>query len=630
MINVNPTNRSSQESTPEKRVSRRRWAWTADEGIISSVGLAVGALTCLLLIGAAILTLGASTSAHERARREQVEAVAATLMHAVEPFLADGDLTMVRRLVVSAAMENELSRCRVVLPDGGVIADGDVRGITTRTMPERWPASALEPSIAPRGVIGASRTLVPRGRGPMELQVWKRLDAPVLGDKRAQIEVAALAVAGMCGLWLLYRFIVRRLRALSAIKGALGAASRGQTASDALVISPSIGEEAAAWNALLAERDSLREQVLLGGSAPESEEGATRDAQLSSACDAMWQGLVLIDDRMNIKYANGAAAVLLKTRRDQMLNSDLRKLIEDSAVADALAAVASGSSRQRTTVETSRDGGHASGGAVLRFTARPVRKDDSGAAVVMIEDVTQQRVADDSRNAFVAQATHELRTPLTNIRLYVETLVEDDGKDAQTRGKCLNVIGQEVRRLERIVGDMLSVAEIEAGSMRINTGDVRLDGLFEELEGDYQALATDKEMTLTFSLPPKLPVIHGDRDKLSLALHNLIGNALKYTPVGGKVGVKVEEKEGALVVEVSDNGIGIKEEECNLIFEKFYRAKDKRIAGITGSGLGLALAREVVRMHGGDITVKSAIDKGSTFTLTVPVAGGASTLAKAA
>jgi len=239
--------------------------------------------------------------------------------------------------------------------------------------------------------------------------------------------------------------------------------------------------------------------------------------------------------------------------------------------------------------------------------------------MVLIEDVTQQRIADESRNSFVAQVTHELRTPLTNIRLYLETLVDVGDNDATTRAKCINVIGQESRRLERVVSDMLSVAEIEAGSLRLNVGDVRLDALLEEVQNDFRAQAQDREITLSFELPPKFPVVIGDRDKIVLALHNLIGNALKYTPVGGKVVVHVESDATSVTVAVIDNGIGIKAEECDLVFDKFYRAKDKRISGITGSGLGLALARQVVRLHGGDIQVRSQIDKGSTFTMVLPM-----------
>jgi signal transduction histidine kinase len=180
---------------------------------------------------------------------------------------------------------------------------------------------------------------------------------------------------------------------------------------------------------------------------------------------------------------------------------------------------------------------------------------------------------------------------------------------------------------------MLSVSEIEAGSLKLNAGEVRLDALFVELEADFKPQAEDKEIKLVFELPPKYPLLNADRDKLLLALNNLVGNALKYTPTGGAVTVQVEVNPSSLIVNVIDNGIGISVEEQELVFEKFYRAKDKRIAGITGSGIGLALARQVVRLHNGDILVKSQIDKGSTFTLTIPLAmpaAPAQSIAKAA
>jgi signal transduction histidine kinase len=309
--------------------------------------------------------------------------------------------------------------------------------------------------------------------------------------------------------------------------------------------------------------------------------------------------------------------VLLQRKREELAGAELMPMLDDAA-AEPILGVAMGRVRQRTSVELERKSERGER-TTLRLTARPMRREDHASAVVLVEDVTQQKVADESRNAFVAQATHELRTPLTNIRLYVETMVEDGENDPQVRAKCLNVIGNEARRLERIVSDMLSVSEIEAGSLKLRSGDIRLDALFEELHADFKAQAEDKEIKLNFAMPPKLPVMIGDRDKLMLALHNLVGNALKYTPTGGVVMVQVDA--GAdLRVAVTDNGIGISPEEQELIFEKFYRAKDRRIAGITGSGIGLALARQVVRMHGGDISVTSQIDKGSTFTMSVPVA----------
>jgi signal transduction histidine kinase len=207
---------------------------------------------------------------------------------------------------------------------------------------------------------------------------------------------------------------------------------------------------------------------------------------------------------------------------------------------------------------------------------------------------------------------------LTNIRLYVESAIEDGENDAATRAKCLNIINSETRRLERIVGEMLSVSEIEAGSFKMKRDDVRLDALFAELQADYQQQAEEKKVKLRFNLPPKFPVLQGDRDKFMLALHNLIGNALKYTPEGGQVSVNVEISRGQLTVAVTDTGIGIAPEDQSRVFERFYRAKDPRVAKITGTGLGLTLAREVARLHGGDIVLESEMNRGSTFTLTIP------------
>jgi signal transduction histidine kinase len=165
---------------------------------------------------------------------------------------------------------------------------------------------------------------------------------------------------------------------------------------------------------------------------------------------------------------------------------------------------------------------------------------------------------------------------------------------------------------------MLSVSEIEAGSLKLQVGDVRLDALFPELQDDYNAQALSKDMKLRFELPPKFPVIRADRDKLSVVLHNLLGNALKYTPAGGEVTVHVEADDRELRVDVKDNGIGIAEPERERIFEKFYRAKDKRVDHVSGTGLGLAIAREIARLHGGDISVESVLNQGSTFTLRLP------------
>jgi len=239
--------------------------------------------------------------------------------------------------------------------------------------------------------------------------------------------------------------------------------------------------------------------------------------------------------------------------------------------------------------------------------------------MVIIEDVTQQRVAQAARSSFLAKAAHELRTPLTNVQLYVENALENLEGDPNATAKCLDVINSESKRLARIVSDVLSVSEMEAGSLRLSRDDVHLDVMLQQLKTDYEPQAKEKQITLEFNLPPKLPVLQADREKISLALHNLLGNAIKYTPQNGEVAVGATLEEGQISIEFTDTGIGISPDDRERIFDRFYRAKDQRVEDSTGSGLGLAIAREVIGLHGGHISVESELDKGSTFTLTLSI-----------
>lgn len=460
-------------------------------------------------------------------------------------------------------------------------------------------------------------------RGQLVLSVMPSTEAVGNAAWSLQLGLGAAGVAGLAALLLVYRRLRARVGAMGAIQEALLEAAAGEDHPENLRVNERLGDAARAWNSLVSDREQLRERIL-GERASEALGSRTgRRGGLQDACDAMWQGFVVIDEQMRVKYANGAAAVFLQTPRDKLHGADFGALVRNDQLSEVLAGVADGSVKQRRTVEVEREGD-----GVLRISVRPVRRDDAGVALVMIEDVTQQRVAEQARHAFVAQATHELRTPLTNIRLYVEQAQDLTEEQAAERAKCLNVINQEARRLERVVSDMLSVSEIEAGSLKLQIGEVRLDALFPELEDDYRAQAQAKDVTLRFELPPKLPVIRGDRDKLAVVLHNLIGNALKYTPAGGEVTVRVEADERRLCVHVQDNGIGISDGDAERIFDRFYRARDKRISHITGSGLGLAIAKEIAVLHGGDISVQSVLNQGSTFTVTVPsVADGAVRLA---
>ena len=605
------------QSTQKTTASRHRLL-IRGESVIASAGIALAGLLLTAMAASSWWIHASQRGNLEAARTDQAQTAGDLLAHASEVLLARNELSSVRTLVADTGRAYHLAECYISLPDGQVIASMEPSKITARQLPKSWPQgpSPDSSSTTAGGVVRVACAMDIPGEGRATLQLAAPVNYASWSDWKMQTGIGGIGAVALFMLLLIYRRMRARLGALGAIREALLMAGGGGTAPGTLAVSTELGPEAKAWNGVVADIEKLRRQNLAEKVKETLGQRHEVRNELESACDALPQGLLLIDEHNRVKYANGAAAVFLHARREDLINADITRFIEVPSVLDAIREVASGTVRRRSTQDIERQEDGASG--VLRFSVRPVRRDDKAAAMLTIEDITQQRVAEEARHSFVAQATHELRTPLTNIRLYVETAIEEGENDPATRARCLNVINGEARRLERIVGEMLSVAEIEAGSFKLNRDDVRLDALFTELKADFQQQAAEKKIDLRLNLPPKYPGIQGDRDKIMLALHNLVGNALKYTPEGGKVTVNVEAAKGQLVIEVKDTGIGISRDDQDKVFERFYRANDPRVAKITGTGLGLTLAREVARLHGGDITLESELDHGSTFTFTMP------------
>lgn len=595
---------------------RRRFL-ARGESAIAGGGLAITATFICAMVAAALWTNWSQRKSMAGARRDEVNLAANSLWQSAESLLSAGDVSALRRLVNDTAHTAKMTRCEITLPDGGVLASSEPGRINVRHLPDPWPVGSvpLDAPAADAKTVTITHPLKVEGRGRALLTLTAPTDVPnPAATHDATAGVGMIGAAALVSLWFVYRNLRHRLRGIGAVREALLAGGAGENDFQALAVGLDFGPEARAWNHFIHERERLEARVLVcqAREMRHDRRGADK-GDLEGAFDAMSQGLLLLDEQLRAKFVNGAAAVFLQSKRDDLLGAEASKFIADEKVLKAIEEVATGATRRRTTLEVKQ------GAGVLKFSVRPVRREDSAAAMVVIEDVTQQRVADEARNTFVAQATHELRTPLTNIRLYVEQAIDEGETDPALRTQALNVINQEARRLENIVGEMLSVSEIEAGCLKLHKGDVRLDQLFAELQADFGAQAVDKRLTLTFNLPPKLPAIQGDGDKLRLSLHNLVGNALKYTPPNGTVTVNVNVTASEFRVEVADTGIGIGPDEQARVFEKFYRAKDERVARITGTGLGLTLAREVVRLHGGDITLDSQLNKGSTFTLSLPI-----------
>lgn len=258
---------------------------------------------------------------------------------------------------------------------------------------------------------------------------------------------------------------------------------------------------------------------------------------------------------------------------------------------------------------------------ILRCTRRPRLNGSNELTghIWMIRDVTQGRLAEEMREQFVSMASHELRTPLANICAYAETLALTDNIEITAQKKFINTIQSEATRLGRFVDDLLDVTRMQAGSMTLDKHEVDLMRLFHEACEKLQGQVKQKNIRFQVELPEKLPKLSADKHKLTASLVNLLGNAVKYTPDGGEVKLIVSIQDSNLEVVVEDTGIGISNEELGRVFEKFFRSDDERVRQLTGSGIGLAFTKEVARLHGGDVTVHSELDKGTRFTMSLPI-----------
>ena len=227
---------------------------------------------------------------------------------------------------------------------------------------------------------------------------------------------------------------------------------------------------------------------------------------------------------------------------------------------------------------------------------------------------------DENRVRFISGVSHEIRSPLSSIRSFSEILLNYDDIDAGTRKEFLNIINEESERLTQITNEILDMVRIESGKIQWHMDDVDAADVIQSAVKTMLPLAKSKGLLMETSIPEKLNLIRGDKNKLLQVLLNLLNNALKFT-AHGKITVGIEEMPHELQVYVSDNGEGIYPEEKEKIFEEFYRVGDDLVGRPKGSGLGLSISKKIIEAHGGKIWVESQLGKGSTFFFTLPERG---------
>jgi signal transduction histidine kinase/HAMP domain-containing protein len=236
--------------------------------------------------------------------------------------------------------------------------------------------------------------------------------------------------------------------------------------------------------------------------------------------------------------------------------------------------------------------------------------------IFVIRDVTQESEAERMRSALVATVSHELRSPLTAIKGYTDTLLQGGPWNAETEREFLGIVATSAEKLSGLVDNLLDAAQLEAGVLNLHQEPARVERIAQQVVRQRQPLTLDHQLQVEVS--PHLPLAEADPVRVEQVITNLVDNAIKYSPEGGLITIRVVEDEETVIVSVSDCGIGIAPEHLEHLFERFYRAESDSTAKIKGLGLGLYICKGLVEAHGGHMWVESQLGVGSTFFITLP------------
>ncbi|HMN58925.1 MAG TPA: GAF domain-containing protein [Anaerolinea sp.] len=244
--------------------------------------------------------------------------------------------------------------------------------------------------------------------------------------------------------------------------------------------------------------------------------------------------------------------------------------------------------------------------------------------VSIFRDITHEVQVDRMKSEFVANVSHELRTPMTSIKGYVEImLMGASGELNRQQRHFLEIVRSNTERLGVLVNDLLDISRIESGGVKLRLRELKMQEIAEEVIRDMERRCGEDHRRLQFGLeaPAHLPSVTGDEDRIRQVLINLVGNSYNYTPDGGKVTVKLSALDGHIQVDVQDTGIGVRLEDHERVFERFYRGEDALVLATAGTGLGLAVARTLIEMHHGRIWLSSSgvRGEGSTFSFVLPL-----------
>jgi two-component system phosphate regulon sensor histidine kinase PhoR len=593
------------------------------EGLAGEIGLVLLAI-CAVLVGLmAAFSLGAQKQSEMRSARAYGKQICRMLANAAAVPLAENDYEALETLVGSLATRQGLMYAAVSDSTGRILAETD-RAHITDPIPTLSPAEPTAPRQRARTIEGEDREIVSistrvvsEGIHVGTAQVVVSRAGTAFGPHQFSRIVGIVALIAFLLVGATYGYLRLVLRPLPKLIGELSRQiddksmdeihfrGRGQ-----------LRELIDAWNRAVRVVHEKIDAVDQANSDLEIEKHVLgyEKKRVESIIGFLPIGVLVTNSSGKVAMANRAAQNLLVKADNQMVGQSLGSALNQEELDDMLR-----DNRATRTLELTL------GGATERIVKTTITDlttpgQEPVGSLVTIREITQQKMADRMTHEFVNHVAHEFRTPLASIRAYTEMLVDDQVDDETTRYEFYNTIAQETERLTGLIENLLNISKMEAGSLTANRVPMRIDKLISETAKGVEPQATAKEIDFQVEVPDPAPPMEGDKALISVALVNLIGNALKYTPAGGTVEITAKQEGVFLQIRVRDTGPGVSEEDLLHIFEKFYRSSEETIQQQTGSGLGLALAQQIAFIHGGEITVTSEPGEGSEFCLALPVA----------
>jgi signal transduction histidine kinase len=311
---------------------------------------------------------------------------------------------------------------------------------------------------------------------------------------------------------------------------------------------------------------------------------------------------------------------MLKVSENSLIGNFLHQCHLHSALSDTIQESLATSDKNYTSVSQELSIGD-SGEIFLRAHTAPVRNDlgETLGSVTVLQDISHLKELDKMKSEFIAMVAHELRAPLAAVEQQLTVILNKMAGDiTMKQEQLLGRAKERTKGLLTLIKDLLDLSKIEAGMMVQYKEPIVLQEVIQRVVDLMRVEAENKKIDLQFSTPSNIPLIHADRNSMEGIFTNLISNAIKYTPEGGKVWVTLGDEGGFVKATVSDTGIGIKKEDLTRIFDKFYRVKTIETRQIVGTGLGLSIVKSIVDAHLGSISVESEEGGGTTFSVLFP------------